>query len=345
MMNPRKIVLEQIRHHETNPIPYRILFEPDVEERITKYYGNDSWREKLVTYLVPCCKFKSRKEYPVIREEEPLEEGMMRDLFGSIWRTDVYPRHLERPALTSPSFDRFDFPKAGTFVEPGMKQNALKNLRENPGVYSYIDLRFGLWEFSWGMRGYENALMDCVAEPDFYAELLDRFTDMCLSRLDLCKDIPADAFKFSDDWGAQHGVLIGPERWRQFFKPRYARLYEKAHAQGKTVISHCCGSVADIMPDLIEIGLDVLESVQPEAKGMNPYELKKNWGDKITFWGCLGSQSVIPFGNPDEIRAEIAKLRRIMGKGGGYILAPAKRILSDTPIENAVAVIEAFTNG
>ena len=73
--------------------------------------------------------------------------------------------------------------------------------------------------------------------------------------------------------------MVGPERWRKFFKPRYAQLYEATHAQGKLVISHCCGSVVDIMPDIIEIGMDVLESVQPEAAGMNPYALKKTWGD------------------------------------------------------------------
>jgi uroporphyrinogen-III decarboxylase len=78
------------------------------------------------------------------------------------------------------------------------------------------------------------------------------------------------------------------------------------------VIHHSCGSVAEIMPDIIEIGMDVLESVQPEAAGMNPYELKKKWGDKITFWGCLGSQSIIPFGTPEEIHREVRRLRKEM---------------------------------
>ena len=89
--------------------------------------------------------------------------------------------------------------------------------------------------------------------------------------------------------------------------------------------------------------LDVLESVQPEPAGMNPYELKRQWGEKITFWGGLGSQSTIPFGTPEEIKAEVSKLRREMGRGGGYILAPAKALQPGTPIENAVAVFEAFT--
>jgi uroporphyrinogen decarboxylase len=135
-------------------------------------------------------------------------------------------------------------------------------------------------------------------------------------------------------------VILGPDRWRRFIKPAWARIYEEVHRQGKIVISHSCGSVADIMGDAIEIGLDVLESVQPEAAAMNPYELKARWGDKITFWGCLGSQSTIPFGTPDEVRAEVRRLLREMGRGGGYIFSPAKPLQPETPVENAVAIIE-----
>ena len=188
--------------------------------------------------------------------------------------------------------------------------------------------------------------MDAVAEPDFYDELLDRITEQFLAYVDFtCRNLPdVDAVMFGDDWGDQRGVIVGPERWRTLFKPRYARIYEAAHAHGKVVISHCCGSVVDIMPDIIEIGLDVLESVQPEARGMNPYELKRRWGDKITFWGGLGSQSTIPFGTPSEIHAEVRRLRQEMAKGGGYILAPAKTLQPGTPTENAAAVVEAFTS-
>jgi len=192
------------------------------------------------------------------------------------------------------------------------------------------------------VRGFEATLVDCVAEEDFYCELLDRLTDLCLAVVDECADIPADAIMMGDDWGDQRGVLIGPKRWRRFHKPRYARIFEAIHDQGKLAVLHCCGSVAEIMGDIVEIGLDVLESVQPEAAGMNPYELKQKWGDRITFWGGLGSQSTIPFATPDELRKEIRRLRREMSKGGGYILAPAKPVRIETPTENAVALVEEF---
>ena len=335
-MTPREIVLEQIAHRATDPVPYTLGFEGDVAERITEHYGSDAWRTRLVPYIVSCGGIDRRKQYP-------LDEGRTRDLFGSIWRIDRRPFHLEEPGLPRPSFDGYHWPAAEEFAEPDMVEQALATLEGQVESFTTIGVGWGLWESCWGIRGFNNALMDCVAEPDFFAELLDRLTNQYLDQLALCADIPADAFMFGDDWGDQRGVMMGPERWRRFLKPRYARIFQAAHAQGKIVISHCCGSVVDIMPDAIEIGLDVLESVQPEARGMNPYELKRKWGDKITFWGCLGSQSTIPFGTPEEIREEIQRLRREMGQGGGYILAPAKSLQPETPTQNAVAVVEAFT--
>ena len=119
-------------------------------------------------------------------------------------------------------------------------------------------------------------------------------------------------------------------------------MYQHVHDAGKIALSHCCGSVAEILPDLIEIGLDVLESVQPEAVDMNPYELKRRFGSEITFWGGLGSQSTIQYGTPEEVAAEILKLSKEMGIEGGYILAPSKALQPGTPVRNAAAVVEAF---
>jgi uroporphyrinogen decarboxylase len=147
----------------------------------------------------------------------------------------------------------------------------------------------------------------------------------------------------ADDWGQQRGVLLGAERWRRYIKPGTARIIETIHAAGKAAILHCCGSVTEIMPDIIDMGLDVLESVQAEATGMDPYALKKAYGHHLTFWGGLGSQSIIPHGTPDQLRAEVKRLVSEMGRGGGYILAPTKGLMNGMPVENAAAILEAFT--
>ena len=144
-------------------------------------------------------------------------------------------------------------------------------------------------------------MMDMAAERGFYEDLLDKITEQFIAYIEFtCDRLPEiDAIMFGDDWGQQRGVMGGPDRWRELFKPRWKKIYDLVHSKGKYTMSHCCGSVVDIMPDVIEIGLDVLESVQPEARGMNPYELKSAFGKNITFWGCLGSQSTIQFSAPD----------------------------------------------
>lgn len=337
-MTLREMVLEQIQHRATRPVPYTISFEEVVvAKRLDQHYGDQSWRDKLLPYIVSCGKIDRRKS-------EPISDTLNRDPYGSIWRTDKRPFHLEEPALKEPSLEGYVFPSVDAFANLQLQETAAQVRQKYPDSFTLIKVGWGLWETYWGMRGFENAMMDCIAEPDFFADVLDHLTELYLDQIAWCADIPADALMFGDDWGDQRGVMVGPERWRRFFKPRYARLYEAAHAQGKLVISHCCGSVVDIMPDIIEIGMDVLESVQPEAAGMNPYELKKQWGDKITFWGCLGSQSTIPFGTPAEIQAEVRRLCREMGQGGGYLLAPAKPLQPETSTENAIAVIEALTH-
>ena len=341
-MNPRDVILAQIHHRETKPVPYTLPFEGDVAERLDAFYGGGQWRDRLQTFI------KGTGVVDTMRKEPTDREGYHRDLYGSIWRLDRRPFHLETPGLTVPSFEEYRWPEPGAFFADEEQVVTARRFCEEAKDQFFLTagLGWGLFETSWGIRGFENALADVITAPDFYEELLDRITDQFLAYVDFtCRSLPdVDAIMFGDDWGNQRGVLVGPERWRLLFKPRYARIYEAVHAHGKLVISHCCGSVVDIMPDIIDIGLDVLESVQPEARGMNPYELKEKWGDKITFWGGLGSQSTIPFGTPAEIHAEVRRLREEMGRGGGYILAPAKALQPGTPTENAVAVVEAFTS-
>jgi uroporphyrinogen decarboxylase len=336
-MQLRQCVLDAIRHRDVRPVPYTLGFEGDVAERVDAHYGSQAWRQRLTPYMVGVAAVQTD-----IRE--PISDTHVRDGYGGIWRTDRRPFYLEQPPLTKPSFQGYDFPKPERFLRPEWRERAVKTCAEHPDQFRVGHLGWGLFERSWNLRGFENILMDAIDEPAFFEEVLDRLTELYLAFVKYTVELPIDAILFGDDWGDQRGVILGPDRWRQFIKPRWQRVYGAVHAAGKIVMAHSCGSVAEIMPDIIEIGMDVLESVQPEAAGMNPYELKARWGERITFWGCLGSQSTIPFGTPTSIKAEVSRLCREVGRGGGFILAPAKALQPETPTENAVAVIEAFTN-
>ena len=336
-MQLRQHVLDQIHHRPTRPVPYTLPIEKPMAARLDTHYGGQQWRNKIKPYMVTVTPINTIARTAI-------SETHGRDIYGTLWRTDRRPIHLETPALEKPSFQGYEFPRFEDFLDPECEEICREICRNNPDKFLVGSIPWGLFERSWTIRGYENALTDVAAEPAFYEELLDRLTELYLSFVERVVAYPVDGIFFGDDWGDQRGVILGPERWRKLIKPRWARIYEAVHAAGKITMSHCCGSVAEIMGDIVEMGLDVLESVQPEAEGMIPYQLKEQWGDKITFWGGLGSQSILPFGSPQQIKQEVTKLCREMAKGGGYILAPAKPLQLETPIQNAVAAIEAFNN-
>lgn len=334
-MKLRDYVFAQIDHRETHPIPYSIRFSDELCEKLDIFYGTEAWKQKLKPYILKV----SSIDY---KSMEPVEGKLFKDAFGTLWHREYQVPHMVAPALKQPDFKGWRFPEASFLVKEKLREAAIKECERNNDSFRIAGFGWGLFEQSWVIRGFENVLTDMVLEQDFYEELLDRIVKFQLALIKELTGLPIDGIYFSDDWGDQRGVIMGPGLWRKLLKPRLAKLYEAVHHSGKIVLGHCCGNISEIIPDLIEIGHDVLESVQPEA--MNVFELKSKWGKDITYWGALGTQSIIPFGTPQTIREHIQRLRKEMGAGGGYILAPSKPLQPETPVENAVAVMDAFEN-
>lgn len=339
-LNRKAAVIDAIHHRETPFLPYTLRLGSfvdgyDVDKRLDAWYGGPHWRQAFRNYIVFCPGADDGKLHPS-------PDGLQRDHYGTLWRMNRRPFHLEEAPLKTPSLRGWRFPDPDPFFADGWEAKARAFLKENDDCFTVVTIGFGLFERAWSLRGFENFLADIAAEPAFAADLLAALTEHQLRLLDRVLELPVDGMMFSDDWGGQQGVFIGPRRWRELLKPNAARLYARAKSRGKFVLTHCCGSITDIIPDVIEIGLDVLESVQPEAAGMSPYELKDRFGDRLTFWGGLGSQSIVPRGTPAELREEIRRLAAHMRRGGGYILATAKPLQPETPVENAVAALEEF---
>jgi len=334
-LRPKDLVLAQIKHQETTRVPYTFGCEEDVGRRLDAHYGSDAWRSLVDSDIrrLPTPKldlFGATGPYAT-------------DHYGSVWRVDRRPWHLVEPVLKTPSLDGYKFPDVDSMLdEIWDKEETLQAIEEQSEHFLVLGFGCGVFDRAWALRGFEEALMDAVANPGFYDELIERVNDHQMEIVERLLELSVDGIMFADDWGYQQGVLLGPERWRRSIKPHLARSYARVHEAGKYVLTHCCGGIESIMSDLIEIGLDVYQSVQPEPRNNDPYELKRKYGERMTFWGGLGSQFMVPFGEPDEIRAEVKRLCREMSRGGGYVLAPAKDLQPDTPTKNAATVLESF---
>jgi len=150
----------------------------------------------------------------------------------------------------------------------------------------------------------------------------------------------ADLFWCGDDFSTQRGMMISPEDWRRFLKPTYAKMFEIAKGYGLKVWFHSCGTFRPVLPDLIDIGMDVWEPVQAHLEGNEPEVLKREYGRDIAFYGAINTQSTLPFGTPEEVRAEVRERIRVLGKGGGYVCGPDHAILPDVPIDNVLAMLD-----
>ena len=338
-MTAREMIKRRFAHQPTGSYtPYDVLFEEDLHRKLCEHYGGDAWQRDLLR------KFTCNHLQVDTIGMHPVDERYAKDAWGALWRMDRKPWSLDKPPADEPSFDAFELPDPSVFVAPILRDKAaaIAKYRANDEQYRLIDMGWGIFEHSWRVLGFEEALMAMITDEDFYYELVQKIADIYVEMVKALSDVPADGILFGDDWGEQRGVIMGPERWRRFIKPCWARVYDEVHRQGKVAIQHSCGSICDIYDDLAQIGMDVHESVQPEAQGMAPERIKSRWGGKISFWGCLGNQGILHRGTPGEIRDEILRLRDLFLADGGYVLAPAKPLPDEMPIESAVAVIETL---
>jgi len=195
-------------------------------------------------------------------------------------------------------------------------------------------------------RGMEQVLVDIAVADEVGIAIIDARVDFyyewCRRSLEASGGA-IDILCLGEDLGSQKGPTMSPACFDSFFRPRLERFFKLAHDHGARAMMHSCGSTRMLMPRLIDMGLDILDSVQPEPVGMNPVELKSEFGDKLVFCGMLSTQQTLPRGSVEECRAEARHRIDVIGKGGGYFFAPAHCIQPDTPIENVLAIYEEAT--
>jgi uroporphyrinogen decarboxylase len=196
-----------------------------------------------------------------------------------------------------------------------------------------------IWETAWALRGLERMLMDLVLNPDLANRILDIPYQYHLTAAKKLVQMGVDMIWIGDDMGTQQTMLIAPEQWQQIFKPRMADFISTLREINPDIkiAYHSDGNIYQIIPDLIEIGVDVLNPIQPAC--MDPAKVKKDFGDKLCFWGTMDEQQTLPFGTPADVEREVKERLKTVGRGGGLIIGPTHHVQLDTPLENFWAMV------
>jgi uroporphyrinogen decarboxylase len=201
-----------------------------------------------------------------------------------------------------------------------------------------------IFETAWALRGYEQMMLDMSLNPDLANAILEIPYRYHLTAAKKLVELGVDMIWAGDDIGAQKRMLISPQMWRQYLKPRMAYFINEIKTINPElkVAYHTDGKVDPIIPELIEIGLDVLNPVQPAS--MDPALLKEKYGDRLCFWGTIDEQYTLPFGSPSDVEVEVLERLRTVGQEGGLILSPTHHVQLDTPLENFWAMVKTITS-
>ncbi|MBS1252034.1 MAG: Uroporphyrinogen decarboxylase [Anaerolineales bacterium] len=281
--------------------------------------------------------------------EEVEGEDAYRDMWGITWRYMLNSYSLTDSPLSGATIGELD-----TFAWPdphnpamfaGLRERA-QHLYENTDYVVVADsVKGGLLTKALQIRGYEDFFMDLAMDLEFAEALLDKllalYKEMWTAYMQEVGPYVQMVY-FTDDIGAQDNLLISPDMFRQLIKPRLTEMVEHLKGLGDVkVMYHTDGTVAPVMDDIVEMGVDILNPVQTSAMGMNTYVLKEKYGDRICFHGAIDVQQMLPSSTPAEVRYDVAKRIYDLGRGGGFILSTCHDVGEDVPPENVVAMFEA----
>ncbi len=281
------------------------------------------------------------KNYPTYKDEKGItinEWGMRFKDIGLYSEFESFPL----AAVDNPKqINAYNFPDPHAEGRFDDARYAVNTYGQDYGIIA--DLECTIFETAWYLVGLEKLLTDLMMNASYIDPLLDKIMDINLEVGKELIRLGADIIWAGDDFGGQHGVIMSPEIWRVHFKPRIKYIFEEFRKVNPDIkiAWHSCGSILPLIPDFIEIGLDILNPIQPRARDMDPVNLKKEFGKDLIFFGGIDIQELLPSGTPEQIRDDVYQKIEILGKNGGYIIAPAHNIQDDTPVENVLAFFEA----
>ncbi len=332
-MTPKQRVIAALKHQPPDKVPYHVGFTVPARQKMAEHYGDPQFITRIGNHMTIV---------PVIRVEWGVRnaEGYYTDEFGLRWNRQVDADiGMPEGTLTRANFDRYPWPDPNA---RGRFDRLEQTLAEHPDRFMVMSFDFSLFERAWGLVGLENLMLAMVEDLPFVEAVLDRVLQFNLDLLDagLARFPGIDAVYFGDDFGSQRGVLMGATRWRELLRPRLARQYARVHDHGKFVFIHSCGAVSELLPDLIDIGVNCFNPFQPEV--MDIFATHEKYRGRLAFWGGISIQRLLPYGTPDQVRQGVREILDRIGRHGGYIAAPAHDMPGDIPAENIAAMLDVL---
>jgi uroporphyrinogen decarboxylase len=275
-----------------------------------------------------------------------LANGRVRDEWSIEYeKIGLYSEAVVRPLSgceTIEDLERYEFPDANALGRWDFSALSVPKYKEKYGIIG--DLEACMFELAWNLVGMEKFIMDLITEEEYIPVLLDKILNFSTECGKIMINMGADVIWTGDDMGTQSGMMISPELWRSVFKPRMKKMFSdfKKLNPNIKIAYHSCGSIMPIIPDLIEIGLDILNPLQPMATGMELSHLYKLYSDKLVFFGGVDVQDVLPHGTTQDVENEVKRCIKATNGGRKYIIAPAHNMQPDTPVQNVFAFFKAI---
>lgn len=362
-MDSRQRVALALDHKQPDRVPIDYWATSAVNARLLDHFGL-STQEELLEHLDVDFRYIEGPKY-IGPEPEVHEDGSVDDHWGvprvrveigSGEHTSVYQEVINFPLRRAKSVDQIrDYPKwpSPDWFDYDCVADQVAEVRRNGKVVVFMGDRMNRCaqlKPAMYVRGIDQILLDVALAPDIAETIFQKITAFYLqyarrtfeAALGMGQYGGIDILMMGDDFGTQKGLFMSPGMWRQFLRPGFKAFIDLARGYGCKIAHHSCGSIKPIIPDLIQCGLDVLNPIQPDVHDMDRRELKRSFGDRLSFHGSISIQRTLPFGTPDDVRNEVRERRETLGPGGGFIFCTAHNIQADTPTENVVALFEAY---
>lgn len=328
IMTRREIIRTVLEGKRPPYVPWSFSFTVEAKGKLVAHYGHDDILTATGSHILGLG--------DDIGFFEDIGGDCVRDTFGVVWDRSVDKDIgvVRGCVLPEPKLRGYVFPDP---LSPRFFRDIEDRIARWGDRFRVYQIGFSLFERAWTLRGMENLLMDFHDHPAFVRDLLNAIADYNIAQLRGALRYDIDAVYFGDDWGQQHGLLMGPVLWREFIHPVLARMYRAVREAGKFVMIHSCGDVDELFDDLVDIGLNCFNPFQPEV--MDVADLIGRYRGRLSFYGGVSTQRTLPYGTPDDVRGEARKLMDL-GREGGYILSPAHAVEGDVPLENMLALID-----